>query len=197
MIQALLILALVVPIKIIHVDGANAIKSVHSTRLVRQAERHFKPQGIRFALKPQIDTNESEPFLSPLLLVWRFYFWNNWARQAGLVESDEIKLFIVPPFVDAGGVFYIGGASAGVCTYKGNLNPVTMAAAEYKNGKGQARWRHSVVAVAHELGHAIGARHTETKSIMHPYILPFVDGIPRMTFAPESRAQIRTCLRGK
>lgn len=94
-----------------------------------------------------------------------------------------INLFIVPVVYQDGYFWYLGGAN-GICK-----KTRAVAFATVRAGTDQA----SVVAVAHELGHLLGAGHTEEVSLMSPAAISLSQS-NYLELQDNSVLQIQKCL---
>lgn len=92
------------------------------------------------------------------------------------MRSNEAAMFLVPPVVDTDGTWWMTGAAK----RRGNRcgGRVALGVVETVNHLGVPRWNHSLTLVAHELGHVLGAGHTNSRSAMHPNALPLVGFAP-------------------
>lgn len=97
--------------------------------------------------------------------------------------------FLAPPLVE-NNIKFVAGYASGICKKRGvSYSNVTML-----SSFGEPREYVSIVATSHEIGHLLGASHTSTPSIMH-MDAGYLAKSRRLGLAPESRAQIRRCLR--
>ena len=88
----------------------------------------------------------------------------------------------------------MAGFANGICRKVGG---VAFVGASMHDLHGTPRFRQSYHALAHELGHLLGAKHDKRrKSLMHPHMLSFIDNkIKRLRMFPKARREIRKCVR--
>lgn len=82
-------------------------------------------------------------------------------------------LFLAAPMVHEGQLYMGGMANANRWSCERGTGWSTV---ELYNSRGEDRWNHSLTAAAHELGHLLGARHTNTPDAMHINALAYVGG---------------------
>ena len=102
---------------------------------------------------------------------------------------------LIPPVEYQGARYIVGQAYQFRCYWDGS-GRVSMTSAMITNAEGAARYRHSVVAMAHEIGHSLGLDHDETLpvSIMHPAPLASVDASKSWLPWPKSAVEkLKTC----
>ena len=104
-----------------------------------------------------------------------------------------VRVLLRGPFCD-GGKYWLAGYANGTTCYRYKDNAVAYSTAELYNQDGEARWQHSVVALAHEIGHLLGANHDNDSpvSIMNAAPLPYVDG--GISFSGKSIEQMEECI---
>lgn len=154
--------------------------------------------GIELRLKNYVKRRNPFPKFTTLkkrealLRKWEGYF----RRRR---NKAVLKFALTPPLTDTGGLFYLAGFANRTCAYK-SINPVGYSVGEPVNPNGQARYIHSVYAMAHELGHLLGAEHCwsangRPQTIMHPAALAFVEAQGgRLYFDRLSVDSIRRCV---
>lgn len=156
-----------VKVHIAAVKGEKAISCADVTQLFEEAKGAFSDIGIDLelvqldCLKRQRPRGTLQNRATQLIKYIRVLNRLN-------PRNDTLHIAVTPPLKD-GGKFYIAGFSIGTCRY-----PITYAAgvvnAEYTSAEGEDRWGASVVALQHELGHLLGAKHDPlgTLAIMEP-----------------------------
>lgn len=88
----------------------------------------------------------------------------------------RIKYVVGQPWIDAAGNSWILGYANTVCSVAPRRIAYSVAyslAANY-NHRGEPRYWHSLNALIHELGHALGAEHSSETTIMHANALSYV-----------------------
>lgn len=85
--------------------------------------------------------------------------------------TNTLHHVVLPP-IKHEGALYLAGYSYMGCTGK----RVSISNATMFNAVGRPRYKHSVIAMAHELGHLFGADHDDSKpNIMHSAAMQYVD----------------------
>lgn len=106
-------------------------------------------------------------------------------------RKNIIRHVITPPFFYLG-KYYLAGVAPGICVPRWKYAMAT-SNAEMFSGLGEDRFYQSAVALTHEQGHILGAKHTITHTLMNYGALGFSD-IKDLQFSEESKHQIHNCL---
>lgn len=171
-------------VQVIHVRGFGGV-SVSQGRTVAESVRNFyEGNGIKLNITGFRSINNTSPskFKSSSYQFGILEDFRRWRRSHPY--NRRMVLFITPP---AGG--YLLGAAQTACSIYGTA----YAAAEIKNMEGKDRVVHSFTALAHEVGHLLGAEHDESPTLMNANALPLV----RNEILPLSKVslkQINGCL---
>ena len=118
-----------------------------------------------------------------------YYSWRDRLRKEG---KKGIWLVVLPP-VEDNGLRYIAGYARTTCFKDLNL-AVVVVFLQSKNSYGDNRLLHSSYAITHELGHAMGAKHVDSMTIMHPNPLPWVTQYGALPFDIKSKREMRRCV---
>lgn len=185
-----------ITLKVLNVRGKQALTPERALELIDQVNIIFnKELKINFVLVEFKTINN------------KFKRFHNLTNQRHLVSLYErffnnrdrsrttLKYAIVSP-LRHDGLLWLAGAANGICSYK-KESPVAYSSAEEKNSIGQLRYDHSIIAMAHEIGHLLGAEHDENEkpiSIMHPAPLSADRNPLELHFSFYSKSQIRECV---
>lgn len=188
----LLILIMLLPINIIQVLGPDAVSKPVAQEIVQAASNKLESQlGLRYRLDIKSWRTIRDPYPKLVGLDRRDDKLSNleaWAIKRRLHSRGRFSLFILPP-LRVNGLGYVAGVAYRCDLYTRVLN----VNAVERNAYGADRKQHSAIAIAHELGHSLGARHDDASSqIMHPNALSWATE-PYLGFAAKARKQIRAC----
>ena len=174
-------------INLIQSHGFREVSRQDSIGMLTVARAKLAEAGIRTRVGRVSYSKLANPAYGLLTYQAGVFFW---AKALG-PRRNILRHILTPPFFDEQR-YWIAGVSIGVCTiyYK---YAVTTSNAQLTNIDGLDFWYKSAIAMTHELGHAFGARHTKSHSLMNFEALHF-DDLPRLSFAPESVTQIYKCM---
>lgn len=98
--------------------------------------------------------------------------YHDWESRSHIMDALEsrhepgvIHYYIAPP-LHLDGITQFGGKSSGICRYP-HAQAVAYGSGGRVNDAGEPRIYKSAVIAAHEIGHLLGATHTQHMSIMH------------------------------
>ncbi len=163
---------------------------------------HPRPELVRFLSIPTPIRLQQNFLNRQQHLSW----WTRYLSRKRWTNSRVVKVILTGPLFDNGQRFHAGMAN-GYCTY-GNSNPVALVNTfPFTAGPGYA-WRNpkAVAAVLHEVGHALGMFHDETRQpplfnqTVGPYSLMY-SGIAgalgaqgwTASYSHKSRCQMASC----
>jgi hypothetical protein len=161
----------VIKVNFTGVIGANSMSKQTQARAWNDALRQMRGEGIRVVKASQEFRADPYPYFrydndgrGLDVLTIEFGNWFKNAGRLGLMKDGQIRHILAPPF-DVGGHLYFGGVA-----FVGSIRGRGFS---YSNGldfnsKGEGRYRHSVNAIKHELGHVIFATHDDSNAnVMH------------------------------
>lgn len=173
-------------INLIQSHGFREVSRQDSIGMLTVARAKLAEAGIRTRVGRVSYSKLANPAYGLLTYQAGVFFW---AKALG-PRRNILRHVLTPPFFDEQR-YWIAGVSIGVCTiyYK---YAVTTSNAQLTNIDGVDFWYKSAIAMTHELGHAFGAKHTKSRSIMNVGSLAF-EPVQNLVFAPESIRQINQC----
>lgn len=156
--------------------------------LFRHVRRALKPVRIRLQ-RVKNDAIATENITMEQYYT-EAYQWQDIAKNRGWTLNSRSHV-VLPPIVHNGDI-YVGGVGY-VC------NDFSVSYQTDYDENGQGRRSHSVCAMAHEIGHSLGARHTDREpNLMRSTALSDVGsdiGSCWLGLLPESVKQIKACAR--
>lgn len=179
----------IIKIKVVFVTGDNWV-GVDNSRLITRQLRRYLDANISEDIRVFYGRISGLSAASPdsQLLLARQY-----SSQSELDKKYDVVHYVFPPYL-MDGVLYIGGMSY-VCSIKCPGKNSSVSNAEvYSSTTGADRLRHSMIAAAHEIGHALGASHLNSKTLMNYQVLGFADGEVKVD--KQSLKQINQCIGG-
>lgn len=156
-----------VNVHMVMVGGANAIQADIPT-LFAATKETLKPLPVRLRLRRSTYVSDSAPGLSTLAQTRaRFDYWRDEAIKRHWFRGVDIVHVALPPIIDPLGIFV--GELALTC------GRFSVSFLTNSNHKGETRYEHSICALAHGVGHNLGAMHnSDSANLMHPDALRFV-----------------------
>jgi hypothetical protein len=117
-------------------------------------------------------------------------------------KKNRLTVYVTPPLITDDGRLGVAGVALTICTGRAEefhfdtfeFNNLALVYGASRNSVGVDRRPHTAAALAHEVGHLLGAGHTDLgnqKSLMHPAALAFV---PAVRFFRNSIRDIGQCL---
>lgn len=178
--------------------GTHGMNKTEALERFDAAKAYYAEMGVEFRLK-RVRVRRKSPYDQHKsvyanerirqLIGWEKYF----ARRR---NTAVLKLAITPPVFDKDGLWYVAGYASGTCSYKSKRNPVGLVNGSLVNPQGLSRSDHITAAIAHELGHLLGAEHAPEQpcSLMSHGMLGCVVPGERVPWATKSVDQILTCI---
>lgn len=132
-------------------------------------------------IKPQYGTLDQR--------VNRLYYWANQARRRGYLRKVDVVHFLFPPIKDKG-QYWFAGLAYNECARGQN-------SISYSNGGtstgGTVQIRKSAVAVAHEILHILGAKHSSQSDLMNTGALALVDSMWPLPVSQITTNEVNLC----
>lgn len=155
-------------------------------RIVRQVPALFKPLKLRvkYKLRTRINTGPLPGTFEDQRAQLK-----HWADTIRL-RPNSITHVLAPPIMDTDG-YSMGGLAYSGCKYKEGA--ISVSNTYVRNQYGENRFWHSIGAIAHEIGHNLGARHSNL-GLMRSTVLWDVAAQYVPPLASDSRRQIKRCL---
>lgn len=184
-----------VPLAVIHAQGDFAMNTAQIYEMIDYVQSKYAELGISFRIKRIRVTEDLFPQqgVSPFGYNGAIFAWENWARRKRIGRRHWLIYVVAPPVPDVGRLWF-GGVALASCRKArprlayGNAGPV--------NISGLDRRLVSAVIMQHELGHLLGANHTEElpPTVMHPAPLgPVAFGGYIPPWAEISKQEIYQC----
>lgn len=182
-----------IPATLYCVDGPYAVSYEHCVAIARAARRLVRQEFkvyIRFVEIKRYASLFSEIANNPTRGAEYVYA----ARD--LLPNNRMQFVLAPPFLDEKGATWTLGNAIGYCRPQ---RGVAFSTASYGNHRGENRYNHSIVAMAHELAHLLGAWHYNPPSgqitMMHENVLAYVDQVGIPPWDDINYAGVRGCMR--
>lgn len=119
----------------------------------------------------------------------RLYYWANQARRRGYFRKVDVVHFLFPPIKDKG-QYWFAGLAYNECARGQN-------SISYSNGGtstgGTVQIRKSAVAVAHEILHILGAKHSSQSDLMNTGALALVDSMWPLPVSQITTNEVNLC----
>lgn len=192
----------IVKVNMTAVEGANSMDVATQKRAFNEALRDMRGEGFR-VVKGKVEVRK-DPF--PIyrssedlgVIFQEFSSWYFLANALGLRKEMQVRHILAPP-IEIGGSLYFGGLALECSVKKGGFsysNAISF------NVKGEARYKHTVNDIKHEIGHALGARHDQSNAnTMHENASAelnqvIISGVGRrLFFNKKAKNEILECLR--
>lgn len=189
--------AQVVPVSLVVATGQDSVTCEEGRRMFRDVQALYARIGVELSLrwfKCLPNPRKRETKLDGYGVDNAHWWWDEDYFVGGRRKGPKVVHHALIPPVQHQGSRYIVGQSYQSSCYWGGGGRISMSSAMMTSAEGLPRYRHSVIAMAHEIGHAIGFDHDETfpVSIMHPAPLASVDR--SADWLPWSRATIASLL---
>jgi|688.fasta_scaffold02764_41 hypothetical protein len=169
-----------VPVSLVVATGEHSVTCEEGRRMFDDVKALYAPLGIDLRLRwfkcapnPRKRATRLEGYGVDNAHWWYEEDYFTGRRYKG---RRAIHYAILPPVQFQGALWIVGQAYESTCYWSGGKR-VGISSALMSNAEGRPRYRHSVIAIAHEIGHMLGFSHDETLpvSIMHPGPLSSVD----------------------
>lgn len=191
-------MAQTIPLSVLNAQGTHAVSCAEGRSMVRDTQRLFQRVGVHISLRHY--QCRQNPWKRPLKLTEEsigdvhWFFDEEWFVGSRYRGSKWLHHVILPPILDQEGSRWLAGYSYLSC-YRAGKN-ISTSNATMQSAQGISRYRHSVIAMAHELGHLLGADHDDSfpASIMHSAAMHYVDGVEGwMSFSRKSIEEFLSC----
>lgn len=186
-----------IPVTFYCVDGVNpgSMAQEHCLDLIRRTRAHYRETANIAIIARRVERiGEPAPWLIGSPANGLAYLRHLESIFAGSYPR-RIKYVVGQPWIDSSGTSWLLGYANTVCNVGPNRMPgaVAYSLASYGNHRGENRYWHSLNALIHELGHSVGAEHSET-GIMHANAMSFVtEGI--LSWSDINFGWINACLK--
>jgi hypothetical protein len=188
-----------VPVSLVLATGPNSVTCEEGRRMFRDVQAIYQSLGVNLRLRwfrclP--NPRRRQTLLEGYGVDDAHWWWDEDYFVGPRRKGDKVAHHALIPPVEYRGDLYIVGQSYQFQCYWRSGGRVSMTSAMMTNAKGAPRYRHSVVAMAHEIGHSLGLEHDETLpvSIMHPAPLASVDASKSWLPWPKSAFEkLTTC----
>jgi hypothetical protein len=184
-------------VHIIYGKAPNPVSRAFVAAAFDRANDYYRLYGIKLKMGKFVTITHPTRLKMDLSLLSRIQlldYYNDRAvsKLKGSKYNNDLILTITPP-LEQGGFKYIGGFSSRVCGDREFENSANVNITEM-NTNGVDRFEVSSVAIVHELGHLLGARHDNSnENLMHEAPLPYVIQGKVLGFNPDGYNQILAC----
>lgn len=184
-----------IPVSLVVATGPSSVTCEEGRRMFRDVQSLYAPLGVDLRLRwfKCAPNPRKRPTRLEGYGVDNAHWWWDETYFVGRRYKGRraIHYALIPP-VQYDGALWIVGQAYEVSCYWVPDKRVGMSSAMMVNAEGSARYRHSVVAMAHEIGHLLGFPHDESApiSIMHPAPLPAVNSSSSWLPWPQSAVDV-------
>ena len=184
-----------VSVSLVIATGEYSVTCEEGRRMFRDVQALYAPLGVNLRLRWFTCTPNPRKRATRLdgYGVDNAHWWWDETYFVGRRYKGQraIHFALIPPVQHDGALWIVGQAYDVSCYWVPNKR-VGMSSAMMVNASGSPRYRHSVIAIAHEIGHLLGFPHDESApiSIMHPAPLPKVDSFSSWLPWPQSAVEV-------
>lgn len=191
-----------VPVSLVVATGADSVTCEQGRKMFRDVQAIYAPLGVNLRLRwfrclpnPRRKRTRLTGYG-----VDNAHWWYDEDYFIGRRNKGRrvVHYALIPPIKYKDGWYIVGQAYQASCYWAPDKR-VGMSSAMMFNAEGAPRYRHSVVAMAHEIGHTLGFPHDEYKpvSIMHPAPLSAVNSSSSWLPWPQSAVDVLNSCREK
>lgn len=177
---------------IVVVPGPDALLSEDLAPVWGAAHEHLSRTGVTVNAVRLTQMFDIAPELATLnLRVSRLVKWRAYAKKHKFGRGVDLVHVILPPIYD-GGLNWFAGVAYRICG--DGPEAISYSTAGY-NIDGYFQGTKSAIGIAHEIGHTLGAKHTNTNDLMNTGALALVNTTWPLSVSPTTIKEIKKCQR--